>query len=177
MQEVKQTLSFPSLNSYGITLVETIVNPRKGFFGLFNSSTAEPKKAYELKGAIFGKVSEQEINSFYNTWRTLVMNPLSFSYNNKASVEQIILQEESKFHETEILKIILSKELDLPIESNYLKNKIADCNKIFHEDFPGNYILELNGSRLGLFVLSICKNNSGNFNLRYTFKSDVTRFY
>ena len=177
MQELNQTLSFTDHKSFGITSREIRINSKKGLFKLFSNDATISKSAYELNGAVFANVSEKEVNSFYSTWQTLIMNPLYFSYDSETSVEDVILREQSKFHETQMLKMVLSKEFDFDLNSIEVLNATKNCRKIFHEDYPGNYILEFQGNRLGMFELSICKNSLNEYNLKYHFKSNIKRFY
>jgi len=87
-----------------------------------------------------------------------------------------ILAEERNILAFNIIKNVLSKELELPYGSKKLSIAMDKCNKIYHEDYPFDFILEYNGKRLGMILLDRCYNSENEEKLIYRFNSDLKSF-
>src|SRR5690606_33726857 len=101
-----------------------------------------------------------QYNFLRNFWKRLTLRPSSFPQNQNASIINIV-DEEIGTLASESIKTVLANHLDLPINSKKLSEVINDSFKIFHEDFPCDFILEFQGERLGMMMLDRCSNSTG----------------
>ncbi len=108
-------------------------------------------------------------------WKRLIFRPTSFPQNPNSNISNI-LEEETGMMASESIKSVLSNHLDLPIESKNLSEIINNTFKIFHEDFPFDFILEYNGKRLGMMLLDRCNNSNGEEKLIYRFQPHIKNF-
>ena len=53
---------------------------------------------------------------------------------------------------------------------------MRNSNKIFHEDYPGDFILEYQGKRLGLMLLDTCYDSNSEAKLIYRFNPNLKSF-
>ncbi|WP_026839410.1 hypothetical protein [Gillisia sp. JM1] len=114
----------------------------------------------------------ETLNSF---WNRLVSDPESFNQNLGENISTI-LEKEKMLSASLKVQSVLSRELLLANNSELLLNAIEKCNKIFHEDFPGDFILEYNGNRLGMFLLEICYDFQNKANIDYKFNPEIKSF-
>lgn len=126
------------------------------------------KKQYKNKN----KSTSKYLNRF---WNRLIGNPESFSQHPNYYISDI-LEEEKNICANEKIASILSDKLNLAQNSDELYKAVKNSIKIFHEDFPGDFILEYNGTRLGLFLLDICYDLNNNGTPVYRFKSNLKSF-
>jgi len=122
------------------------------------------------------KSKKNKINSFLNQfWKRLILDPLSVEQNHNAEISRII-ETETDLLMSDSIKLTLSRELDLPLNSRELLSVIEDSVKIFHEDYPYDFILEYEGNRLGMMLLDKCRNSNGDEVFVYKFNPDIKSF-
>ncbi len=114
-------------------------------------------------------------NSINKFWKRLVSKPLSFSQTPNASISSM-LDEEKDLLASHFIRSVLSKSLDLPLNSKKLSSAMQECNKIFHEDYPFDFILEYQGKRLGMLLLDKCYDSDNQGKLLYRFRSNLKSF-
>lgn len=107
--------------------------------------------------------------------KRLVSKPLSFSQTPNSSISNIP-EIEKVILETNIIKAVLSKELELPIDSKKLTRAVENSNKIYHEDYPFDFILEYQRKRLGMMILDICYDSENEAKPTYRFNPDLKSF-
>jgi len=108
-------------------------------------------------------------------WKSLIHDPLSLNQNHNVEICRI-LETETELLISESIKVVLSRELELPLNSNEISKAIEDSVKIFHEDYPYDFILEYNGRRLGMMLLDKCRNSNGVEEFIYKFNPDIKTF-
>ncbi|MDT0686043.1 hypothetical protein [Autumnicola psychrophila] len=140
--------------------------------GLKNSKKEDQKSS----GISLGKVSSSLVNSFLNTWQKLIDAPQSFPEQELTPVSTYVIREDSQQAEESMLREILCNTLNLESGSYELTQALEVTNKIYHEDFPGSYILEYKGDRLGMFFLDIRKRVNGISEVNYEFLPQVKTF-
>ena len=86
------------------------------------------------------------------------------------------MQESGGISTSGIIKSILSKKLNLPKDSEALIEAIEKSNKIFHEDYPADFILEYQGERLGMALLDICYDSNRLPKPVYKFNENLKSF-
>jgi len=116
--------------------------------------------------------SYQFINNF---WNKLISKPDSFGAEMNPDIFQI-LNEDQGSSATKMITTVITQKLQNSIKSTNLREVIANCNKIFHEDFPGDFILELNGNRMGMFLFDVCYDSNGKPNVNYKYKPEMNSF-
>jgi hypothetical protein len=114
-------------------------------------------------------------NSLSNFWKRLVSNPLSFPQTPNSSISSM-LEDEKEILAANMVKTVLSRILELPMDSKKLSNATENSNKIFHEDYPFDFILEYQGKRLGMMLLDICYNSNNEKKLIYRFNPNLKSF-
>jgi len=134
---------------------------------------------YNLESVGTNKFSSNEnsgsFNFLTNFWNRLISKPESLSQVSNTKISEI-LKEEKGVCSSKMIKTVLAKELNLDINSQELLIAAEKSNQIFHEDFPGDYILEYMGNRLGLFLWDITYDASGKANVKYNFKPEIKSF-
>ena len=108
-------------------------------------------------------------------WKRLVSKPKSLPQSSNSSISSI-LEDEKKISPNQIIKTVLSRKLELPLDSTKLSIALEKCNKIFHEDYPFDFILEYEGKRLGMILLDRCYNAKNEEKLIYRFNSNLKSF-
>lgn len=108
-------------------------------------------------------------------WNRLVCKPQSFPQKQNARISSL-LEEEKGILASRFIKSVLSEILELPIDSKKLSNAVLNSNKIFHEDYPGDFILEYQGKRLGMMFLDTCYNSNSEAKLTYRFNPNLKNF-
>ncbi len=119
--------------------------------------------------------NNRSFNFLGNFWNKLVSNPESLSQNPNIEVSAT-LEEKKGVSSSKIVRSVLAQKLALENNSTELLKAVEKCNKIFHEDFPGDFILEYNGNRMGLFLMDICYDSQGKANVDYKFKPNIKSF-
>ncbi|MDT0643784.1 hypothetical protein RM553_13155 [Zunongwangia sp. F363] len=119
----------------------------------------------------FRKVGYSEISEFLGKWKRLISNPLNDKHNEEDSIYDMV-QEDMPIHE--MVKVVLAQKTNLQDSSQELEEAILESNKIFHEDFPGDFILEFKGERLGMFILNDIREKQEELN--YFFKPGLKSF-
>ncbi len=127
-------------------------------------------------GLVLGSTGVEMFNSFLAMWDRLITIPELKSSDKNTSITDYILSKESQMKEKEMVRTVLSENLDLPLDSLELISAIEKSNKIYHEDYPGNYILEYNGNRLGMFELNTSFDSNNKLSITYKFQSGVKSF-
>jgi hypothetical protein len=87
-----------------------------------------------------------------------------------------MLENEKEILAANMVKTVLSRILELPMDSKKLSNATENSNKIFHEDYPFDFILEYQGKRLGMMLLDICYNSNNEKKLIYRFNPNLKSF-
>ncbi|TVZ27535.1 hypothetical protein JM83_2583 [Gillisia sp. Hel_I_86] len=127
----------------------------------------------------FNKNSQKEnaggSNFLSNFWNRLISTPESFSQHSSTSISTI-LEEEKGISSSNMINTVLSQKLNLEPNSTALSEAAQECNKIYHEDFPGDYILEFRGDRLGIFLRDLCYDANGKAMVEYIFKPEIKSF-
>ncbi len=108
-------------------------------------------------------------------WEKLIHNPGAINKTPQTSISRI-LQEGKGISNTQIIKSVLAKKLNLPENSEVLLSAIEKTRKIFHEDFPADFILEYKGERLGMALLDVCYDCHNNQKLVYKFNEELKSF-
>lgn len=130
-----------------------------------NVENAEPyKKNNSCAKSIFGEF-----------WDRLLYKPQSFNQNPNAVISSILLEEKG-IAATEVIKSVLSRRLNISKNSTRINNAIKETRKIFHEDFPADFILEYQGERLGMMLLDICYDSNKNPQPVYRFNTNLKSF-
>lgn len=127
------------------------------------------------KPVVLGQVEEEKIESFFAKWNRILIQSDYFKVSDKTPLSKLVSGENIIHKERTMVKRVLSEKLDMPMGPE-VTNIAKSCKRIFHEDFPGHFILEYNGKRLGMFFLNFCKEREGVFNLSYHFKKDLKSF-
>ena len=122
-----------------------------------------------------GSKTKSNFSNLTAFWKRLVSKPQSLPQSANSSISSI-LEDEKTISPTQIIKTVLSKKLELPIDSIKLSIALEKCNKIFHEDYPFDFILEYEGKRLGMILLDRCYNSENEEKLIYRFNSDLKSF-
>ena len=149
-------------NSY---LLDEDIQYNKVFEKLFNdfSTLLKPKK------------NIRNSNFLNNLWRKLVSDPSSLTQNQNPAISNI-LEKETGSLVSDAVNSVLSEKLELPTNSKKLSVANEESIKIFHEDYPGDFILEYKGERLGLMMLDKCFNSKGEAHLIYRFNPQIQSF-
>lgn len=108
-------------------------------------------------------------------WKRLVLKPHSFPQKPQISISKI-LEEEKGILASNQIKFVLSKKLELPLDSKELLAAMDNSCKIFHEDFPGDFILEYQDERLGMMMLDICFDSHNQAKPVYKFNPRLKSF-
>lgn len=126
------------------------------------------------------KLLDNKNSSFFEHlsqfWNLLVARPESLSQKPNSCISEI-LEEEKGISANEMITKILSEKLGLEQDSAEVLNAVEKSNQIYHEDFPGDFILEYNGTRLGLFLSDVCYDSSNEVTPIYRFKPDLKSFH
>ncbi|HKL36800.1 MAG TPA: hypothetical protein VJ899_10955 [Salegentibacter sp.] len=122
-----------------------------------------------------GNKTKSNFSNLTAFWKRLVSKPQSLPQSSNSSIISI-LEEEKNISPTQIIKTVLSKKLELPLDSIKLSKALEKSNKIFHEDYPFDFILEYEGKRLGMILLDRCYNSENEEKLIYRFNSDLKSF-
>lgn len=108
-------------------------------------------------------------------WNRLVSKPQSFPQKQNTSISSL-LEEEKGILASRVIRSVLSEILEFPIDSKNLTNAMQNSNKIFHEDYPGDFILEYQGKRLGMMLLDTCYNSNSEAKQKYRFNPNLKSF-
>lgn len=130
-----------------------------------------PTKAKNLGNNKINGFSEY-LNQF---WNRLVAKPESFPQQPSSCISEI-LAEEKRISANEMIAKVLSDKLKLAQDSEEVLKAVKESTQIFHEDFPGDFILEYNGTRLGLFLLDVCYDSGSNAVPIYRFRPNLKSF-
>ncbi|MDT0688822.1 hypothetical protein RM549_03450 [Salegentibacter sp. F188] len=140
--------------------------------GLKNPKKEEQKSI----GISLGKVSNSLVSSFLNAWQKLIDSPQTFPEQEETPVATYVINDNSKEEEEQMLSEVLCNSLNLEPNSAASWEAIKATNKIYHEDFPGSYIIEHKGERLGIFFLTIRNRVNGISEVSYEFLPNVRSF-
>jgi len=165
-------------NSYSLNQTRSIYN--------FIKSKALSFQSKQKLGPLDISIQKNRINTSNNDarksdslsdfWNRLVTTPKSYQHNPNATVS-LILQKEKDISASKIIKSVLSRKLGLLNNSKAIQQEVLEkCHKIFHEDFPGDFILEHNGDRLGLFLMDTCYDTHGKAHINYKFEPSIKDF-
>lgn len=127
------------------------------------------------KPIVLGQVRREEIDSFFSKWNRILMQSDCFKVSDKTPLSILVPGVNIINREHAMVRRVLSEKFDIPVGPELISIS-KSCNRIFHEDFPGHFILEYKGKRLGMFFLNFCKEREGVFNLSYRFKNDLKSF-
>ena len=108
-------------------------------------------------------------------WERLIHRPASFTQSPNASISSI-LEEDKGISASGITKSILAKKLNIPQDSPAVLTALEESNKIFHEDYPADFILEYQGERLGMALLDVCFDCNNTPKPVYKFNESLTSF-
>ncbi|MDT0650125.1 hypothetical protein [Autumnicola edwardsiae] len=134
------------------------------------------KQDQKSTGISLGKVSNDLLSSFKETWHKLVHSPQSFPEKDDTPISTYVIHEDSREEEERMLSTVLSDLLDLQPHSEGLLKALENTNKIYHEDFSGSYILEHNRERLGIFFLEVRNCVNGTSEVSYEFLPGLKSF-
>jgi hypothetical protein len=155
-----------------------IVDKSTHYSSLFNDDNLHLHTQTEELPKDFSKSASKAKSNFSNLiefWKRLVSKPQSLPQSSNSRIS-IILEDQKNIPPTQIIKSVLSKKLELPLDSIKLSMALEKCNKIFHEDYPFDFILEYEGKRLGMILLDRCYNSKNEEKLIYRFNSDLKSF-
>lgn len=143
-------------------------------------------KKDELNQDFFKLVKEKEepekpkLNGFSEYlnqfWNRLIAKPEGTSQPPNSYISEILEEEEKKISANKVIAGVLSDRLKLAKNSAGVLKAIKESTQIFHEDFPGDFILEYKEKRLGLFLLDICYNSNHDAIPVYRFRADLKSF-
>lgn len=143
-----------------------------------HTTTEDEKSNYKEPGGIaLGSIKQEMLGSFMTWWDRLRSEPGSFAQSDDTPIGTMVLQKESQIYENELVESVLGNFLNLDIGSVELARALKKSNKIYHEDFPGDYILEHNGKRLGMFSLKSEQGIHSAVDVSYEYYPGVKRFY
>ena len=142
---------------------------------LFDKALLSKNAKEKLPVDFSQKVKIKNFNFLNNFWNRLLFKPQSFPQKQNASISSL-LEEEIGILASRSIKSALAETLELPIDSKKLFNAIQNSNKIFHEDYPGDFILEYQGKRLGMMLLDICYNSNNEAKPVYRFNPNLNSF-
>lgn len=114
-------------------------------------------------------------SSFTDFWKKLIFQPESFAQPQSTSIYNILEEEKGELAGS-IVSSVLSRKLELSTNSTALLKAIEKSIKIFHEDYPWDFIIEYNGERLGMVMLDICYNSSNKAIPIYRFNPQLKSF-
>lgn len=178
---------YPSPNQLVMTNSTEKINLFQYFSGFLFSSTRDSKhlppmaeqelslygKTFEIN---FGKRTEKEVAVFFSRWQRLIAIPESFPQDANTPISDFILQKEIHFLINDMNKAVISAHLQDTGEQDNIAETNKSSTKIFHEDYPGSYILAYNKKRLGMFRLSICRRDNGTYEMSYKFDPTILSF-
>ncbi len=142
-----------------------------------HTTTTDEKTEYNKPGGIaLGSIKKNMMHSFTTWWERLITAPESFSQSDDTPLSKMVIQKESQIYENELVNGVMSRFLNLAVDSVELSRAVKKSNKIFHEDFPGNYILEYNGKRIGMFCLRAEAGLNNSLDVGYEFYPKVQSF-
>lgn len=156
-------------------------------FNLFNNSFRNGNIG---EGIIAKRVSESfyknnprkpRKKNFYNIlflnyfWNKLIFKPESFTLPPQTTINKI-WSEETGISADKIITSILAEKFGLLNNSTELFNALEESHKIYHEDFPGDFVLEFQGERLGMAILDICYISNQEARLIYRFNPEIKNF-
>ena len=146
---------------------------------LFTIKTDRESKDFFLtdkeKNLLDNKISSftEHLSQF---WNLLIAKPESLSQKLNSCISEI-LEEEKGISANEMITKILSEKLSLEQDSAEVLEAVEKSNQIYHEDFPGDFILEYNGTRLGLFLIDVCYDSSNEATPIYRFRPNLKSFH
>lgn len=108
-------------------------------------------------------------------WNRLLFLPESFTHPPQTPINNIWL-EETGISEVRLVRSVLAEKLGLPYNSTKLYIALEESHKIYHEDFPGDFVLEFKGERLGMAILDICYNINQVASPIYRFNPEMKNF-
>ena len=142
-----------------------------------HTTSTDEKTAYNQPGGIaLGSLKKGMVRSFSTWWNRLITEPESFPHSDDTPLSKMVLQKESQIYENELVRSVMARFLNMAQDSVELLRAVAKSNKIFHEDFPGNYILEYKGKRVGMFWLKSEPGINGSVDVSYEFHPQIKSF-
>ncbi|MBI6116585.1 hypothetical protein [Salegentibacter maritimus] len=141
------------------------------------NSVLENKKEEELKKPHENNNSKKSnlFSVLISFWNRLVATPKNFPQAAHTEISSILKTEKNIVADKKI-KLVLSKILDLPVDSENLLKAVANSKKIFHEDYPFDFILEYQNKRLGMMLLDVCYNEKNQEEIDYNFNPELKSF-
>lgn len=122
-----------------------------------------------------GSFNEPVVRKIFKNWLSFWMNPDMLHLGIFDSLAAVLHSEETLLKENAIIQEVLKEHTAFASEDELLL-AVQKCTKIFHEDFPGNYILAYKGKKLGMFVLKCIPESSDSYALTYFYHADLTDF-
>lgn len=124
------------------------------------------------------KFQTKKIKNFnlLNFWNKLILTPESFSSGHKTPIHAI-LEKEIAISSIEIISSVLSEKFEFPLNSEILSIAVEDSRKIYHEDYPYDFVLEYKGERLGMVILDFCSNSNEEASPQYRFNPHIKSFH
>ena len=141
------------------------------------NSVLENKKEEELKKPHENNNSKKSnmFSILISFWNRLVAAPKNFPQAAHTKISCLLETEKVALADKKT-KSVLAKILDLPIDSEKLIKAAAKTNKIFHEDYPFDFILEYQNKRLGMMLLDVCYNEKNQEKIGYKFNPELKSF-
>jgi len=140
-----------------------------------NSLLGQIKKEEFESDFPFTSTKGRNFNHLSTFWKRLIFKPGRLAQTPGSSISDI-LEEETNISATNFIRTVLSKNLHLPNESPKISMALEKCNKIFHEDYPFDFILVLDGKRLGMILLDKCYDSENEVRFVYRFNPDLKSF-
>nr|WP_031425155.1 hypothetical protein [Flavimarina sp. Hel_I_48] len=150
---------------------------KRASLDIYKATNAQQQEARRVKGLSFGTLRKDMMHAFYSLWQNLVSNPESNEEADEALLTRFILKEEGAIYENDFLWKVLMDNLKLSEDSEELNHAFQNCTKIYHEDYPGSFVLMHNGRRLGICFLNIEKGINDTVEVSYQFNSNLTSFH
>ena len=123
-----------------------------------------------------GKISKKEVDIFLSNWQILITHPEGFPQDASTPISKFLPPKISVSLIDEMVETVISAHHNLACNQEELAEAMKKSNKIFHEDYPGSYILMCNRKRLGMFMFSVCNNDNSTYRVSYQFNSKITSF-
>ncbi|HEA31084.1 MAG TPA: hypothetical protein ENH91_14015 [Leeuwenhoekiella sp.] len=164
------------IDSDGSTSTNTETKDKVSF-DLHKLTTVERQEAHRAKGLSFGSISNNMMNSFNSFWQKLILSPESNKEADNTSLNQLIIKKEGSIYENDFLRGVLAETLQLDEKSSLLNKALDTCTKIYHEDYPGSYVIAYEGKRLGICFVNVEKGVQDTVEVSYQFNPNLTRFH
>ncbi|MDT0675851.1 hypothetical protein [Autumnicola musiva] len=157
-----------------------VVHSQKKSYSDGYSATLEDTDTPSGKQKVFSlrNTSYSKISNLFKKWKKLIACPENDPHDGESTIYDIV-QQEGNISLYQLINNVLAEKLNIAHDSPELEAAIHDSNKIFHEDFPGDFILEYEDDRLGMFLLESQKKLDqveSDEEVTYTFRPDYKSF-